>query len=361
MKLPKNVKQIGSDNSGRKIYIEDYVYSFIRDIRVDDDDDGAVGLLLGETIKEGSNTYVFIKGCVEVTNAAVFTDRIAFTEETWPVADNTVKSYFPQMDIVGWYLCSSKITDKNMFMIDKADTENFKSPDQVFYMVNNETREERFYEKTEAGLKALNGYIIFYERNDAMQTYMADFRARNNIEDRDTANAIGKYRQIMNNKKAPVDKSVKRHLTFIYGLSMLLIIVVLIIGVNSINNYDSMKNLGNSVSSIADNQQVNADPQTTDTTPVTNQNSDVTTEPPTTEEPTTEAPTTEAPTTAAPTTAAEDSYQTYTVQDGDTFSGICKKFYGSDKMTDIQIIMDYNGIASPNDLLPGATIKIPNK
>ena len=45
--LPRNVKQIGEDNANRKIYIEDYAYSFIKDIVVDEDEDGAVGLLLG--------------------------------------------------------------------------------------------------------------------------------------------------------------------------------------------------------------------------------------------------------------------------------------------------------------------------
>ena len=30
-KLPKNIKQIGAEPDGRRVYIEDYAYSFIRE------------------------------------------------------------------------------------------------------------------------------------------------------------------------------------------------------------------------------------------------------------------------------------------------------------------------------------------
>ena len=119
--LPKNVKQIGTKSGNRVVYIEDYAYSFIRDIKVDEDEDGAVGILLGEVKKADGVTYVFIKGVVEVLNAAVYTDHIAFTQETWPITKKYIAQYFSDYEILGWYLSSVKITEDSMDIINKAD------------------------------------------------------------------------------------------------------------------------------------------------------------------------------------------------------------------------------------------------
>ena len=94
--LPRNIRQIGTDKGSRKVYIEDYVHSFIRDTLVDDYDDGAVGVLLGEAKSDGDTSYIFVRGAIEVINAAVFTDKIAFTEETWPI----VRSHSISRDLI---------------------------------------------------------------------------------------------------------------------------------------------------------------------------------------------------------------------------------------------------------------------
>ena len=86
-KLPKNIKQIGTEPDGRRVYIEDYAYSFIREQIVDEDETGLIGVLLGEVKIIEDITYIFVKGAAAVTNAAVSTDGIIFTEETWPVVN----------------------------------------------------------------------------------------------------------------------------------------------------------------------------------------------------------------------------------------------------------------------------------
>lgn len=175
--LPNNVRQIGTEQGNRRIYIEDYAYSFIKDIVVDEDEDGAVGILLGETQESDGITYIFIKGVVEVTNAAVFTDRIAFTEETWPVTRKFIDHYFRDFNILGWYLCSSKITDKNMDIINEADAASFKEKDNVFFMVNSGAGDEVFMEKGDKGLSPLTGYTVYFEKNTSMQRYMKEIQS----------------------------------------------------------------------------------------------------------------------------------------------------------------------------------------
>lgn len=261
--LPRNIRQIGTDKGSRKVYIEDYVHSFIRDTLVDDYDDGAVGVLLGEAKSDGDTSYIFVRGAIEVINAAVFTDKIAFTEETWPIVRSHISQYFAGFDIVGWYLVSSKITQDSLYVINKADAESFENADSVFFMVDPETKEDFFYEKSAGGLSQLSGYTVFYERNEKMQTYMSEFRGsaprRESREPEEPAG--GEYRKLAGGDgKNNISKSVKGHLTFIYALSMLLIIVVLVIGVNAINKHDRTDG---SSRTTAD-REVNAEPKTTD-------------------------------------------------------------------------------------------------
>lgn len=378
-KLPKNIKQIGTEPDGRRVYIEDYAYSFIREQIVDEDETGLIGVLLGEVKIIEDITYIFVKGAAAVTNAAVSTDGIIFTEETWPVVNGTVAGYFDGLSIVGWYLISNKITSDNMYMINKTDSDNFADDNDIFFMVNPSSRDEAFYEKSEKGLTELPGYVVYYERNEKMQTYMTEHRNETGVSEK-SGKEDGRYRELIKERKNPVSRSVKKHLTLVYCLSMLLIIVVLIIGVNSINNYDgSNKNDKNG-------QQANADVVTTEeeTVPVETVPADVTTQAEETkkqeettkkkeettkkkeeatkkqEETTKKQEETTKKQEQTKPAQTEAAYQNYTIQQGDTYYKICEKFYGTQSSAGVKKILDFNGLTTSSELLPGSTIKIPN-
>ena len=368
LNLPKNVKQIGTKEGNRIVYIEDYAYSFIRDIVVDEDEDGAVGILLGEVKKDKDVTYVFVKGVVEVLNAAVYTDHIAFTQETWPITKKYIAQYFSDYEILGWYLSSTKITEDNMDIINKADKESFDDEDNIFFMVNSSTGDEAFWQKSEDGLVAMKGYTIYFEKNPSMQRYMkenqseyeAKYTAKPHIDDtdKDVAENTGEYRNIVKDKSSNNGNSIKRNLTAIYVLSMLVIIVVLIIGVNKINEFGK-KNDGTDTERTLE---ANGDVIKPSKTPVTSLEANIpdkeetTTEAPTTEEPTTEEATTEEPTTEAPT----KEEMIYVVKAGDGLYRICLEVYGKWDETLANNILSHNGL-TVNQLQPGLELKIPSQ
>ena len=364
VKLPLNIKKYGKTDGRCKVYIEDYAYTFINGLKQDEYEDGITGLLLGEVKKNNEGTYIFVKGAVEVTNAAVFTDRIAFTEETWPIANSRVREFFPDMKIIGWYLNSTTISD--MEIIKKAHKESFNEEDNIFFMINPKDNSPKLFMGSEGNLKALDGYTVYYEKNEEMQNYMTDVRKdhaefSNEFSDEST----GRYRQMLNEKRT-ASKSTKRNFTIIYGLSMFLLIVVLIIGVNNINSYDKMKDKTDGESKIAGSE----NPTTKKNTPVESVNGDVETtpkqeEPETTTpaESQTTKPTEPETTTPAPTEAATTAvqYDTYTVKAGDSFICICKQFYGNENMADVGLIRDANNMGENDELLIGMEIKIPRK
>ena len=49
--LPKNIRQVGDLDLDKRVYIEDYAFSFVRELTLDEDEEGRVGILLGEEKK----------------------------------------------------------------------------------------------------------------------------------------------------------------------------------------------------------------------------------------------------------------------------------------------------------------------
>ena len=65
MQLPNNVMQIGAVKTAPYIYIEDYVYTYIRQILLEERDNATRIVLLGKTEYADEKEYVFIYGAVE--------------------------------------------------------------------------------------------------------------------------------------------------------------------------------------------------------------------------------------------------------------------------------------------------------
>jgi len=362
--IPQSTRKIGVNDGTHRIFIEDCVYNYLHDIKVASDEEGRVGVLLGCIQKEDENVNVAIRAAMLIENAAVYTDGIAFTSETWSVVKGQIAMSFAGMDVVGWFLTSSVIRNDNLDIMVQNHVNNFEDPDQIFYYMNlKDPVAERFYEYRNEWLKPLNGYDIYYERNSFMKNYLG-------ISD-------GKVRPVKAEKKEKKNVSgdraaAKRHLTIVYVLSVLLIVTVLVIGVSVINKYDSENpstsengtTVDEPTSYVADNSTSDGAKETTKDSSETTRNDeteeDSTTEEPTTEESTTEEPTTEEPTTEEPTTEAPtEEYRTYTIKSGDTLYGICQTFFGTQDLAKVQEIMALNGLTD-SSILPGTTIKIPN-
>lgn len=65
IRRPKNIKQIGEVSSDKKIYIEDYAFTYINSIAYNNPSDSQAGVLLGENQTDGDEKCVFIKGIIK--------------------------------------------------------------------------------------------------------------------------------------------------------------------------------------------------------------------------------------------------------------------------------------------------------
>ena len=65
-KLPKNIRQIGERDQIVKLYVEDYVNTYLRRLYPAGGQDLRVGLLLGSVEMNDGMPYIFIDGAMEM-------------------------------------------------------------------------------------------------------------------------------------------------------------------------------------------------------------------------------------------------------------------------------------------------------
>ena len=182
----------------------------------------------------------------------------------------------------------------------------------------------------------INGHYIYYEKNPEMQNYMISSRKENKITPSEsiTDRAAKDFRSIVKAKLEKADQ--KQNNRFLYAASTFLLIVILIIGVTMVNNYDKIKAVQTSIDQItktvekAENEKEAQAAEGKVTTQVEE----------TTEEETGKTDT--AGTTQTPDTDSNGEY--YVVQRGDTLATISQKLYGD--TSHIDAIARMNGLTN---------------
>ena len=144
-KLPKNIRQIGSPSGNKRIYIEDYVVTYLNYIARPGSTHARGAILLGENKKTEIGDVLFISGAVEAQNLEFDMDESEFTKEAWADIYEQVKENFPELSVVGWFLSrmgfSTAINDK----IEKMHVDNFPGKDKVLYITDSLESDDAFY------------------------------------------------------------------------------------------------------------------------------------------------------------------------------------------------------------------------
>lgn len=254
LRLPKNIRQIGIPDDTKKIYIEDYAITFINQFAAKCLDDPKAAVLVGSATYSNSCEYIFISGVVEVEDVKIDTDSIDFTEKTWTGIYSNIKKYFPNQDIVGWFLSSQAFHRESSDHIIKAHIDNFAGSDKVFMKIDPLENEEIFYIFQNGHFVRQMGYYIYYEKNEEMQEYMVQGKEKTKekeehpleqVED----HAAKSFRTIIQERKD--EKHQKKMATFMYTTSTFLVMIVMVIGITMINNYDRMKNMEKTLNTIS--------------------------------------------------------------------------------------------------------------
>jgi len=369
IRRPKNIKQIGDVSSNRKIYIEDYAFTYINSVAYQTPEDEQAGVLLGEVQKSDEEKCLFIKGVIRAKTPENETKQgIVFNEKIWEKIYAEIEKFFPDLEVVGWFAAMPGITQERFLYLKKLHMDNFSGGMKTMYLVNTCDKEENFYLYENGELKKQKGYVCFYERNYEMQEYMLEKRERKPIESPEKDKVMKSIRSIIQEKEEMRQR--RKNSVFLYGISSFMAVVVLVIGINLLNSYEKMKKFDTSLSNIAleisNISEKEKSIQTSDNSVSVNKISgDV--YPTEAETESTESRTTQSQTeqsqiekqaeSAEMVKEADTAQTTYIVKKGDTIMSICKKYYGNtEKLNEIIAV---NNIEDADKLYIGQEIKLP--
>lgn len=388
IRRPKNIKQIGDVSSDKKIYIEDYAFTYINSIAYNSPQEEQAGVLLGELAKEGNERCVFVKGVIKAALGDTSDTGIYFNENIWNKIYSDTEKYFPDLSVVGWFAVMPEVTDERMARLKKLHLDNFAGNMKTLYLVDTVEKEEHFYLYENGTLKRQKGYVCFYERNYEMQEYMLERSEKKSCEDASDDRVIRNIRNVIREKEEL--KEQRKSGSFMYGVSAFLVVVIIVIGINLMNNYEKMKRLNQSVDNLmnqlegnerggqdeddngvhdseasgdisVDGNAIKVNRLSGDVYPLEENSTSDKIERETESDNKAASETTQAisesETDASVSSVKTDSYSMYTVKQGDTLMGICKRYYGT--TTKYQEVMQYNGLDDRDMLYIGQQIKLP--
>lgn len=404
-KLPKNIRQIGERDQIVKLYVEDYVNTYLRRLYPTGGNDLRCGLLLGSEEEDQGMPYIFIDGALEMEGVTGEGEQVEFTELSWKRAYQNMEEMFPKRSIQGWFLCGVPGCQLSPLNYWKQHSRYFPGKNMIMYLNSGLEGEEALYIASEDGFYKLRGYSIYYERNQMMQDYMISRKDIRRVDADASDVVIRDFRRKMEEKKEEA-QSRKSTVSVLGGICGALSVAVLASGIVMFNNYQKMKEMESVIASalpagtnlwqdyqLGDDTElifetgstvqpetmapeiVTPEPETAAAASVP-ETQEATTEMPMTApeesteaaadqpvqteavEPRTEIPTLEeAETQMAEVGEAAAASNTYIVGEGETLYGICFKIYHD--LSQVDRICELNGLDDVNKIKAGQKLLLP--
>ena len=357
--FPKNVKQVGNVSDSPKIYVEDYVDTYFNQLK-EQGRESLVGVFL-----IGKNTVIEDQECIYVTGAVQMKDldpeskELDIGKEHLEIARTESKEYFHGQDIIGWLLIMPGHPVGLSGSMIRVHEMLFPEKNSLFMLIDAEDEEQIFTYKFHE-LMQMGGHYIFYEKNPDMQSYMISERKQIGVtpsevvEDR----AAKDFRSTVRGQLEAREQ--RRESRYVYLTSVLLVIVVLAIGISTMNNYDKMNSVQTSIETLSSamqqsssegNGQAEESAEIQEMEKNSLENADMHTE---------QSGNIGQQMEPVVSTVQEDlgeSEDYYVVQKGDTLDIISEKVYGTISKTDA--IRQKNGLEDGNLIFIGQKLLLP--
>ena len=187
--LPKNIRQIGLVSGDYRIYIEDYVYTFLHRAAQtkgrDEENGSCLAILLGEARWRSGNGVVFIRGALLTEGEEISEEHIEITQNMWQTIHEEQEKYFEGQEIVGWFLACQSLSMEASELIQKVHRKQFGA-EKIGMLLDTAEQEEAFFRYENNFLVRQSGYYIYYEKNIQMQNYMLEKNPQLQKEEQET-------------------------------------------------------------------------------------------------------------------------------------------------------------------------------
>ena len=248
-KLPKNTRQIGERDQSVRLYLEDYVNTYLKRLFPKGGQDLRVGVLLGTSEEHDGVPYLFVDGALEMEDVAEQGEKVELTESAWKKVYQDMDRLCPKRSVLGWFLCGAPGAALSPLNYWKQHGQYFAGKNQLMYLNSGLEGEEAVYITSEDGFYKLRGYHIYYERNQMMQDYMIMRKDVRRVETGTGEPVVRDFRQRMEENKSQIT-SRRGSIRVLGSLCSALAMVVLAGGVVMVNNYDKMQKMESVLTSV---------------------------------------------------------------------------------------------------------------
>lgn len=270
---PKNVRQIGFFTGDFRIYVEDYVHTFTHWLAEQDRAQRCVAVLVGEFAKSEHAREVYAYGAVTAEHACD-SGKIEMTAQVWTKIYETIKEFFPDGEIVGWFCGGTSFTEEEREEIRQVHLDHFAGTDRILMLYDLLDREEEFYRYEEDGMARQDGYYIYYEKNTEMQEYMIEQKQGKGNEEGGNDRAVQEVRARWNNaekkeqeESAPAASPGKAPANggnrFLYSVGLVMSAVAVIAAASMLYNQERLKGFEQTLNRLIGNVEEEPDAQET--------------------------------------------------------------------------------------------------
>lgn len=363
--IPKNIRQIGNVSDCTKIYIEDYVDTFLNQLSNNANADVIGAFLVGEIVQTEEEFYIYIYGAIRTDRLKVRGKEIFLEDEVWAKACQTCKQFFEHGELLGWFAAGVDLSMEMNHGIQKNHQKHFGKENSLLILKNLREKEEKLYIYKFKNMMECAGYYIYYEKNIEMQNYMIATRRESGMTPSEVVEdqAAKNFRNIVKQKQQYSKEKGKSKL--IYMASTFLIIVLVAMGINTINNYERILEMkqnfeNNAIQEVLQQENVQAENDQIEDNANVEQKQDADTNGQDVEQENKEDDgdsqiTVEESVDVMGEVLTEEDF--YIVKKGDTLASISKKIYDSEDH--VEAICKMNGLEDGNLIYIGQKLLLP--
>ena len=245
--LPKNIRQIGQIQEDYRIYVEDYVTTYLNQVAGGIRDKAGVVLLLGESYEEDGKTFYFIRGAIASEDEYEIGKDELFPQTCWRYFHERRQDYFAPMQVVGWALIKGELGTLSEEYISERFLQDGEWKGLLFLEIDRYNCIDRFYVCGAPLRRACSGYYIFYDKNIEMQNYLITWNEQKGKQSNQAQEEIPvrHFREVMRDKKK--EESGMKGSTLIAACA---VIALAVFTISSLNRYGKLKGFDDFVGDI---------------------------------------------------------------------------------------------------------------
>lgn len=253
--LPKNVRQIGEAMEGNRIYMEDYVYSYLNQYAAEKKTSEQIAFLIGKNYTYNDDVVVIIHGAIKGEHTEKVNGDLCITERTWYYVYEKIRRYFEDYSVIGWMYTQPGYGILLTSFLKDHHQKNFIDDKQILYLIDPLEKDDSFFAISDGELQEKKGYYIYYDKNPAMHHYMLENKTvekeENNEEEvHEEQNIVRAFRRKEQERREDVYQK-----KFVNMLSILcggLVLICLLMGIGLLSNIEKLNELQTAMSTMTE-------------------------------------------------------------------------------------------------------------